>query len=108
MMSLYQPPLKNTLLGCVKTPGLEYRKASCIKLIQRALRSSNRGSFHVSPKVYFSAEAGISHYLEICLFKTFSAFFNAASWPTYPSMSYEAALKTAKKTFKNSILQIVR
>jgi 8-oxo-dGTP pyrophosphatase MutT (NUDIX family) len=60
---VYQPPLKNTLLGCVKTPGFNDRKASCISLIQRALRSLNRGSFHVSPKVYFSAEAGIDDQL---------------------------------------------
>ncbi len=35
--------------GYVKAPGLNDRKASCIELIQRALRSLNRGSFHVSP-----------------------------------------------------------
>jgi len=35
--------------GCVKAPGLDDRKASCIELILRALRSFNRGSFHISP-----------------------------------------------------------
>jgi len=49
----------------------------------------------------------LSHYLKICLFKSFSAFLNTASWPTYPSMSYEAVLRNAKKFFKNSIFQIV-
>ncbi len=37
-------------MGCVKTPGFKDRKASCIKLILRALRSLNRGSFHISRK----------------------------------------------------------
>ena len=35
--------------GCVKAPGFEDRKPSCIASIQRGLRSSNRGSFHISP-----------------------------------------------------------
>ncbi len=35
--------------GCVKAPGLDDRKASCIELILRALRSPSRGSFHISP-----------------------------------------------------------
>jgi hypothetical protein len=35
------------------------------------------------------------------LFASFYASSKAASWPTSPSMSYEAALKSAKKTIKN-------
>jgi hypothetical protein len=35
------------------------------------------------------------------LFASFYASSKAASWPTYPSMSCEAALKSAKKTIKN-------
>jgi hypothetical protein len=35
------------------------------------------------------------------LFAPFSASSKADSWPTCPSMSYEAALKFAKKTIKN-------
>jgi hypothetical protein len=35
------------------------------------------------------------------LFAPFYASSKAASWSTYPSMSYEAALKSAKKTIKN-------
>jgi hypothetical protein len=35
------------------------------------------------------------------LFASFLASSKAASWPTSPSMSYEAALKSAKKTIKN-------
>ena len=37
-------------LGYVKASGLSDRKASCIELILRALRSLNRESFHVSLK----------------------------------------------------------
>jgi hypothetical protein len=49
----------------------------------------------------------LSHYLTIIFFESFSASFNAASWSTCPSMSCEAALKSAKKilqktTFSNS------
>jgi hypothetical protein len=36
------------------------------------------------------------------LFASFSASFNAASWPTCPSMSCEAALKSAKKIHQKS------
>ena len=35
------------------------------------------------------------------LFASFSASSKAASWPTLSSMSYEAALKSAKKYIKN-------
>jgi hypothetical protein len=35
------------------------------------------------------------------LFAPFSASSKAASWATSPSMSCEAALKSAKKTIKN-------
>jgi hypothetical protein len=35
------------------------------------------------------------------LFASFSASSKAASWPTYASMSFEAALKSAKKYIKN-------
>ena len=35
------------------------------------------------------------------LFASFSASSKAASWSTSPSMSYEAALKAAKKYIKN-------
>jgi hypothetical protein len=34
-------------------------------------------------------------------FASFSAGFNAASWPTYSSMSCETAFKPAKKYIKN-------
>jgi hypothetical protein len=40
------------------------------------------------------------------LFASFSASSKAASWPTYPSMSREAALKSAKKTIKNQSFRI--
>ena len=95
---IYCGLLENVNLGCVKASRLRDRKASCISLIQRALRSRSPESFHASRNLHFQANRSI----------TFSAFFNAASWPTYSSMSYEAALKTAKKTFKNSIFKIVR
>jgi alanine racemase len=36
------------------------------------------------------------------LFESFSALFKAASWPTYSSMSYEAALKMTKKILQKS------
>jgi hypothetical protein len=35
------------------------------------------------------------------LFASFSASLKAASWPTFLSMSCEAALKSAKKHIKN-------
>ncbi len=35
------------------------------------------------------------------LFVSFYASSKVASWPTLPSMSYEATLKSAKKTIKN-------
>ena len=35
------------------------------------------------------------------LFASFFASSKAASWPTFQRMSYEAALKSAKKTIKN-------
>jgi hypothetical protein len=38
---------------------------------------------------------------QISLFASFSASSKAASWSTLPSMSYEAALKSAKKYIKN-------
>jgi hypothetical protein len=41
------------------------------------------------------------------LFPPFFADLNAASWPTYSSMSFEAAFKSAKKSIKNQISQIV-
>jgi len=40
------------------------------------------------------------------LFASFSASSKAASWSTFPSMSYEAALKSAKKTIKNQNFSI--
>jgi hypothetical protein len=40
------------------------------------------------------------------LFAPFSASSKAASWPTLPSMSYEAALKSAKKYIKNQKFSI--
>jgi hypothetical protein len=47
-----------------------------------------------------------SLYAQIFLFEPFFAFLNAASCPTFPSMSYEAAFKTAKKSTKNKNLSI--
>jgi hypothetical protein len=35
------------------------------------------------------------------LFAPFTAYLKAASWPTYSSMSCEAAFKSAKKSIKN-------
>jgi len=40
------------------------------------------------------------------LFAFFSASSKAASWSTSPSMSYEAALKSAKKIIKNQNFSI--
>ncbi len=40
----------------------------------------------------------------ICFRSTASS--KAASWPTFPSMSYEAALKSAKKYIKNHSFSI--
>ena len=40
------------------------------------------------------------------LFASFSASSKAASWSTLPSMSYEAALKAAKKYIKNQTFSI--
>ncbi len=40
------------------------------------------------------------------LFESFFVIFKAASWSTYLSMSYEAALKMTKKSFKNQRLRI--
>jgi len=36
------------------------------------------------------------------LFESFLPYFEAASWPTYSSMSIEAASKSDKKSFKKS------
>ncbi len=49
----------------------------------------------------------LSHYWHKVLFKSFSTSFRAASRPTYQSLPFEAALKSAKKSFKNHIFQIV-
>ena len=46
-------------LGCVKASGFNDRKASCIELIQRALRSQNRVSFHFDLDVQFLTGIGI-------------------------------------------------
>ena len=40
--------------------------------------------------------------------ESFPTSFNATSWPTYPSRSYEKALKSVKKSFKNHYFRIVR
>ena len=48
---LYHDRVKSSLFDCVKASGFNDRKASCIELILRALRSLNRESFHVSPNV---------------------------------------------------------
>jgi hypothetical protein len=40
------------------------------------------------------------------LFASFFSYFKAASWPTYSSMSSEAALKSEKKYIKNQSLII--
>jgi hypothetical protein len=40
------------------------------------------------------------------LFASFPASSKAASWSTLPSMSYEAALKSAKKYIKNQNFSI--
>jgi hypothetical protein len=42
------------------------------------------------------------------LFTSFSASSKTASWTTLPSMSYEAALKSAKKYIKNQNSSIER
>jgi hypothetical protein len=61
ILLLYRTSLKSSLLGCVKTPGLNDRKGHCIAAVQRALRSFNPGgSFHVSLKGYFSMTCGIA------------------------------------------------
>ncbi len=44
----------------------------------------------------------LSHYSKTLLFESFFASFGTASWPTYLSMSCEAALKSSKKYFKKS------
>ncbi len=49
----------------------------------------------------------LSHYWQKVLFKSFAASFRAASLPTYQSIPFEAALKSAKKSFKNHIFRIV-
>ena len=49
----------------------------------------------------------LSRYWQKVLFKSFSASFRAPSRPTYQSMPFEAALKSAKKSFKNHIFRIV-
>jgi hypothetical protein len=43
---------------------------------------------------------------QISLFVAFSSYFKAASWPTYSSMSCEAAFKSEKKYIKNQNLII--
>jgi hypothetical protein len=43
---------------------------------------------------------------QFSLFASFSSYFKAASWPTYSSMSCEAALKSEKKYIKNQNLII--
>jgi hypothetical protein len=43
---------------------------------------------------------------QFSLFASFSPHFKAASWPTYPSMSCEAVLKSEKKYIKNQKLII--
>jgi hypothetical protein len=49
----------------------------------------------------------LSHYLQNMLFDSFFASLKIASQPTYSSMSFEATFKSAKKSFKNQIFQIV-
>ncbi len=49
----------------------------------------------------------VFHYWQKVLFKSFSVSFRAASRPTYQSIPFEAALKSAKKSFKNHIFRIV-
>ncbi len=46
-----------------------------------------------------------SHYLKSMLFVSFFTSFTSASWPTYSSMSCEAALKSVNKSFKNQYFQ---
>ena len=48
----------------------------------------------------------LSPNVQILLFASFSAYFNATSWPTFLSMSCEVALKSAKKYIKNLKLSI--
>jgi len=49
-----------------------------------------------------------SRYLKSVLFVSFSTSSRAAPWPTYSSMSREAALKSVKKTIKNHRFKIAR
>ena len=49
----------------------------------------------------------LSHYFKTVLFAPFFASFNAASWPTYSSIAFEATLKPTKKIIKNLHFRIV-
>src|SRR3982751_5560412 len=51
---------KNVNFSRIKIPGLNDRNASCIHRIQRAFRSLERGSFHVSPNLFFWITSGIA------------------------------------------------
>jgi 7-cyano-7-deazaguanine synthase in queuosine biosynthesis/ribosome-associated translation inhibitor RaiA len=87
---IYRTSLKSGLLGCVKTPGLNDRKASCIAAILRALRSFNRGSFHVSLKGYFSMTCGIrritAFWLKMREIYSAVSRFIRASWQKIPNV----------------------
>jgi|GEM_PF-1976233 len=66
---LYCGRLENVNLGCVKASRLRDRKASCISLIQRALRSRSPESFHASPNSHFQTDRSISKkYFKRCVF----------------------------------------
>jgi hypothetical protein len=57
--------------------------------------------------VWHNVSMRLSHYLKNLLFESFFASLKIASQPTYSSMSFEAIFKSAKKSFKNQIFQIV-
>ncbi len=50
----------------------------------------------------------LSHYSKTLLFVSFFAYFSTSSWPTYLSMSCEAAQKSSKKSFEKSTFRIAR
>ncbi len=64
--------VKNSLFGCVKSPGLRYRKRVCIDLILTLLRYLNRGRFHASQKGYFSPTCGLKFFAVFSLTLAFA------------------------------------
>src|SRR5579871_783517 len=64
------------------------RRRSEVDAVSFRSRGKGAKSFHLKKLDYEPIPK-----LEKMLFESFSTSFNAASWPTYSSMSYEAALK---------------